>query len=61
MREIHGSAITDTVKKLGVVAYEGLGTEAIRRLEVEGFSAIAVTDGHGGDLSQDGLKQYARE
>ena len=48
-------------QKLEVVAYEDLGTEAIRRLEVEGFPAIVVNDCHGGDLYQDGMKQYARE
>ena len=61
MREIHASAISDAAKKLEVVAYEDLGTEAIRRLEVEGFPAIVVNDCHGGDLYQDGMKQYARE
>jgi fumarate hydratase subunit beta len=43
------------------VAYEDLGTEAIRRLEVENFPAIVVNDCHGGDLYQDGMKAYARE
>ena len=49
------------VKKLEVVAYEDLGTEAIRRLEVAGFPAIVVNDCHGGDLYEDGIKTYARE
>ena len=49
------------VKKLEVVAYEDLGTEAIRRLEVEGFPAIVINDCHGGDLYQDGMKRYSRE
>ena len=49
------------VKKLEVVAYEDLGTEAIRRLEVEGFPAIVINDCHGGDLYQDGMTEYARE
>jgi fumarate hydratase subunit beta len=44
-----------------VVAYEDLGTEAIRRLEVEGFPAIVLYDCHGGDLYQEGQKHYARE
>jgi fumarate hydratase subunit beta len=42
------------------VAYEDLGTEAIRRLEVEGFPAIVLNDCHGGDLYADGQKQFAR-
>jgi fumarate hydratase subunit beta len=53
--------LSDFVKKLEVVAYEDLGTEAIRRLEVAGFPAIVVNDCHGGDLYQDGMKAYARE
>jgi fumarate hydratase subunit beta len=56
-----GAVLSAFVKKLEVVAYEDLGTEAIRRLEVAGFPAIVVNDCHGGDLYQDGMKAYARE
>jgi fumarate hydratase subunit beta len=56
-----GAVLSQFVKKLEVVAYEDLGTEAIRRLEVEGFPAIVLNDCHGGDLYQDGQKQFARE
>ena len=56
-----GAVLSRFVKKLEVVAYEDLGTEAIRRLEVEGFPAIVINDCHGGDLYQDGMKQFARE
>jgi fumarate hydratase subunit beta len=56
-----GAVLSQFVRKLEVVAYEDLGTEAIRRLEVEGFPAIVVNDCHGGDLYQDGVKAYARE
>lgn len=56
-----GAVLSQYVKKLDVVAYEDLGTEAIRRLEVDGFPAIVLNDCHGGDLYQDGQKQYARE
>lgn len=56
-----GAVLSAFVKKLDVVAYEDLGTEAIRRLEVESFPAIVVNDCHGGDLYQDGVKAYARE
>ncbi|PYN10863.1 MAG: TRZ/ATZ family protein, partial [Candidatus Rokuibacteriota bacterium] len=45
-----GAVLSQFVKALEVVAYEDLGTEAIRRLEVEGFPAIVVNDCHGGDL-----------
>jgi len=56
-----GAVLSRFVKKLDVVAYEDLGTEAIRRLEVEGFPATVLNDCHGGDLYQDGIKQFARE
>ncbi len=56
-----GAVLSQFVKKLSIIAYEDLGTEAIRRLEVEGFPAIVLYDCHGGDLYQDGQKAYARE
>ena len=56
-----GAVLSAFVKKLEVVAYEDLGTEAIRRLEVEGFPAMVINDCHGGDLYLDGMKQYARD
>jgi fumarate hydratase subunit beta len=56
-----GAVLSRHVKTLEVVAYEDLGTEAIRRLDVEGFPAIVINDCHGGDLYQDGQKAYARE
>lgn len=56
-----GAVLSEFVKKLAVVAYADLGTEAIRRLEVEGFPAIVVNDCHGGDLYEEGVKRYARE
>lgn len=55
-----GAVLSQFVKTLEVVAYEDLGTEAIRRLQVEAFPAIVINDCHGGDLYQDGIKQYAR-
>lgn len=56
-----GAVLSRFVKALEVVAYADLGTEAIRRLEVEGFPAIVVNDCHGGDLYEDGVRAYARE
>ena len=55
-----GAVLSRFVKKVEIVAYEDLGTEAIRRLEVEGFPAIVVNDCHGGDLYVEGMTQYAR-
>jgi fumarate hydratase subunit beta len=46
------------VKKAEVVAYEDLGTEAIRKLYVEDFPAIVVNDVNGNDLYKEGQKKY---
>jgi fumarate hydratase subunit beta len=56
-----GAVLSRHIKALQIVAYEDLGTEAIRRLEVEAFPAIVLNDCHGGDLYQEGQKQFARE
>jgi fumarate hydratase subunit beta len=56
-----GALIAKSIKKADVVAYEDLGAEALRRLEVEDFPAIVVNDTYGGDAYEDGLKQYSRE
>ena len=56
-----GAVLAEFVKKAEIVAYEDLGTEAIRRLEVEDFPAIVLYDCHGGDLYQEGQKVYARD
>jgi fumarate hydratase subunit beta len=55
-----GAVLSRFVKKAEVVAYEDLGTEAVRRLEVEGFPAIVLYDSHGGDLYQEGQRVYAQ-
>ncbi|MEJ2366916.1 MAG: Fe-S-containing hydro-lyase [Acidobacteriota bacterium] len=51
--------IARCIKKAEVIAYEDLGPEAVRRLEVEDMPLIVVTDCHGGDLYEEGRKQYA--
>lgn len=48
------------IKACEIVAYEDLGPEAIRRLEVEDFPVIVVNDSHGGDFYREGVKAYER-
>lgn len=43
-----------------VVAYEDLGPEAIRELDVVDFPVIVVNDIHGGDIYEEGRRQYER-
>jgi fumarate hydratase subunit beta len=58
---VGGSAalIAQTVIKNEPVAWEELGTEAIRKLTVKDFPAIVVQDCHGGNLFQEEVKKYA--
>jgi fumarate hydratase subunit beta len=53
-----GALLGKKVKKAEVVAYEDLGTEAIRRLEVEDLPVIVINDVRGNDLYIEGEKKY---
>jgi len=55
-----GALLSKRIKKAEVVAYEDLGTEAIRRLEVECFSVIVANDMYGDDLLELGKAKYQR-
>ena len=56
-----GAAISKSVKKAEVIAYDDLGTEAIRRLEIENLAAIVAIDAQGGNLFETGRAQYAQD
>jgi fumarate hydratase subunit beta len=53
-----GALLSKTVKSLEVIAYDDLGTESIKKLQVEGFPAIVCCDMYGGDLLLAGKEQY---
>ena len=53
-----GALLARHIKKVDIVAYEDLGTEAVRRLEVEGFPVIVCNDIYGGDLLEEGKARY---
>jgi len=55
-----GALLSKCIKKAEVIAYEDLGPEAVRRLEVENFPAIVVNDVRGNDLYEEGAKRYRR-
>jgi fumarate hydratase subunit beta len=55
-----GALLSRHIKKAEVIAYEDLGTEAIRRLEVEDFPAIVCNDIYGSDLLEQGKAQWRR-
>ena len=53
--------LSKRIKKSEIIAYEDLGTEAIRRLEVEDFPVIVVNDIYGNDLYIEDTKRYSKE
>ena len=53
-----GALLSKCIKKAEIVAYEDLGAEAIRRLEVEDFPAIVVIDAQGNNLYESGREAY---
>ncbi len=53
-----GALLNRHIRSAEVVAFEDLGTEAIRRLEVEEFPVIVVNDCRGGDLLEQGKREY---
>jgi fumarate hydratase subunit beta len=53
-----GALLARHIKKVDVVAYEDLGTEAVRRLQVEDFPVIVCNDIYGGDLLEEGKARY---
>jgi len=55
-----GALIAKRIKSSKVIAYEELGAEAIRRLEVEDFPVTVVNDIYGGDLYQEGKARYRK-
>jgi fumarate hydratase subunit beta len=56
-----GALLAQRIKKAEIVAYEDLGPEAIRRLEVEDFPVVVVNDIHGNDLYEQGVAAYRRD
>lgn len=56
-----GALLARHIKRAEVVAYEDLGPEAIRKLEVEDFPVIVINDVRGHDLYREGEKKYRKE
>lgn len=55
-----GALLSKCIKASEVVAYEDLGTEAIRRLEVEDFPVIVVADCKENNLYETAIKEYRK-
>ncbi len=55
-----GALLSKCIKKADVVAYDDLGTEAIRRLEIENLPVIVVIDSEGTNLYATAAEQWKK-
>lgn len=53
-----GALLSKCITKSEVIAYDDLGTEAVRRLTVENFPAIVVIDAEGNNLYEAAVKNF---
>lgn len=53
-----GALLSRCIRKAEVIAYDDLGAEAVRRLEVEDFPVVVVIDSEGNNLYQTGREAY---
>lgn len=56
-----GALLSKSITESEVVAYDDLGTEAIRKLKVERFPAIVVIDSEGNNLYETAVREFNRE
>lgn len=56
-----GALLAQRITKSEVVAYDDLGTEAIRKLEVKDFPVIVVVDSKGNNLYETSVKEYGEK
>lgn len=53
-----GALLSKAITSSEVIAYDDLGTEAIRKLTVENFPAIVVIDSEGNNLYDTAIKEF---
>lgn len=55
-----GALLSRSILSSEVIAYDDLGTEAIRKLKVKDFPAIVVIDSEGNNLYETAIKEYCK-
>ncbi len=55
-----GALLSRSIVSSEIIAYDDLGTEAIRKLEVKDFPVIVVIDSQGNDLYETAVAEYRR-
>ena len=56
-----GALLSKSITASEIVAYDDLGTEAIRKLEVENFPVIVVIDAKGNNLYETAVKEISED
>ena len=56
-----GALLSKCIVSSEVIAYEDLGTEAVRRLEIRDFPVVVVMDSEGNDLYETVVSEYAEQ
>lgn len=56
-----GALLSKSIISSQVIAYDDLGTEAIRKLEVKDFPVIVVIDSEGNNLYETAIREYCEE
>lgn len=56
-----GALLSKKIKSARVIAYEDLGPEAIRELEVDDFPLVVINDCYGDDLYIKGVEKYRKQ
>ncbi len=56
-----GALLAKRIKEVEMVAYEDLGTEAVRKFRIERLPVVVVNDCFGNDLFSEGYKAYAKD
>ena len=55
-----GALLSKCIKEAEVIAYDDLGTEAIRKLRVENFPVIVVIDSNGNNLYETAVENFKK-
>ena len=55
-----GALLSKCIKEAEVIAYDDLGTEAIRRLRVENLPGIVIIDSEGNNLYETAAEDFKR-
>ncbi len=56
-----GALLSQRIKKSEVIAYDDLGPEAIRKMEIEDFPVVVVMDVEGNDLYKISQEMYKKD